>query len=271
MPIQFGLPQNLPNETERRRLYVREGRLLATIQRDRAVFPDRTETAALEPLIERELYVGEQDGIKWTVCRVSSDAPDRFVHLRALLPVMTRAQFDLAGRALHLLHWDTTTQFCGCCGTKNDWAPDSESKECPVCGYLSFPRVAPAIIVAVTRSDEILLARAKKFTAPIYSVLAGFAEPGETLEDCVRREVCEEVGVNVTNIRYFDSQPWPFPNSLMIGYFADYESGEIRLNDGEILEADWYRANSLPPGPIRLSIAKRLIEAFIQQATETRQ
>ncbi len=268
MPIEFGLPQQLPEEQERVRIFVCDGRILSATDTISQLLPGRDVHETLAPFITRELFVGAENGKRWTVCRVSSDCPEpgewRFTHMRGLLVGMTRAQFDLLGRAVHLLHWDETTQFCGCCGTKNEWSSESEAKLCPACGYESFPRVAPAVIVAVTKGDQILLARGTRFTLPIYSVLAGFVEPGETLEDCVKREIFEEVGIRVTNIRYFDSQPWPFPNSLMIGFFADYESGEITMQDGEILEADWYTADAMPPGPMRLSIARRLIDAFVE-------
>ncbi|MFP4194870.1 MAG: NAD(+) diphosphatase, partial [Desulfobacterales bacterium] len=137
-------------------------------------------------------------------------------------------------------------------------------KICPQCGLINYPRVSPAVIVAVVKNGQILLARNKQARIPFYSVLAGFVEPSETLEQCVEREVGEEVGITVENIRYFGSQPWPFPNSLMIGFTAEYASGEIQIDSGELSDAGWFDKNSLPRVPPALSIAGQLIEWFVK-------
>jgi NAD+ diphosphatase len=134
---------------------------------------------------------------------------------------------------------------------------------CPVCGLLAFPRVAPAIIVRVTRGDEILLAHGRRFPSTIYSVLAGFVDPGESLEECVHREVREEVGIEVTPPRYFGSQPWPFPHSLMVGFTAEWAGGELSPDPEEIADAGWYRADALPELPPSISIARRLIDDWL--------
>ncbi len=137
---------------------------------------------------------------------------------------------------------------------------------CPQCGLLAYPRITPAIIVLVRRGDEALLARGARFPLPFHSTLAGFAEIGESLgRDGSRREVREEVGIEVKNIRYFGSQPWPFPNSLMVGFFADWAGGEIRIDGKEILDASWYRADALPTIPPKISIARRLIDAWLDE------
>jgi NAD+ diphosphatase len=130
---------------------------------------------------------------------------------------------------------------------------------------MCFPRLSPAIIVRIERGDQILLARNHRFPAGLYSVLAGFVEPGETLEECVVREVREEVGIAVEDIRYFASQPWPFPNSLMLGFTARHKSGEIEVDNNELAEADWYRPNELPHLPLPLSIARRLIDDYLKK------
>jgi NAD+ diphosphatase len=139
------------------------------------------------------------------------------------------------------------------------------AKECESCGRLEFPRLSPAIIVSVEKDDRLLLARSARFPGEFFSVLAGFVEPGESLEEAVRREVMEETGIRVKDISYFGSQPWPFPESLMIGFTARYESGEIEIDGEEIVEAGWYRASELPkiPGPV--SIARKLIDAFVEK------
>ena len=145
-------------------------------------------------------------------------------------------------------------------------APSERAKLCPKCGLLSFPRLSPAVIMLVYRGDELLLARNHGFADGFFSVLAGFVEPGESLEEAVEREVHEEVGLDLTEIRYFGSQPWPFPHSLMIGFTARYAGGEIRLQEAELAEAGWFnRRGELPRLPGKLSIARKLIDAFLEQ------
>jgi NAD+ diphosphatase len=142
---------------------------------------------------------------------------------------------------------------------------DVRAKECRQCERLEFPRLSPAIIVLIEKEDTMLLARSPRFKAPFFSTLAGFVEPGESLEEAVHREVMEEVGISVKDIRYFGSQPWPFPDSLMIGFTAQYESGEIRIDPEEIAEASWYKTDNLPMIPGKLSIARMLIDWFIEK------
>ena len=141
---------------------------------------------------------------------------------------------------------------------------DERAKICLKCGLINYPRISPAIIVAVVKKNQILLARSERFPTGFYSVLAGFVEPGETFEDCVKREVKEEVGLDVKNIRYFGSQPWPFPDSLMVGFTADYDGGKILIDKTEIKDAGWFTAHDLPQIPGKISIARRLIDWFVQ-------
>ncbi len=193
--------------------------------------------------------------------------------LRSLFGQFSDFEIGLAGRAKQIAHWDRDHQFCGRCGAATVAQEGERSRRCPTCGLTSYPRISPAIIVAVTRSDgdapRILLARNHRFPAGRYSVIAGFVEAGETLEECVRREVGEETGVQVDAIRYFGSQPWPFPNSLMIGFIAEYAGGKIVLGDGEIADAQWFTADALPQLPPKISIARRMIDAFVAQAQQT--
>jgi NAD+ diphosphatase len=186
-----------------------------------------------------------------------------FHGLRALFGRVDDRVFRLAGRAFQIMNWDRTHQFCSRCGHATRDKEDEAAKRCPECGFETFPTMAPAMIVAVTRGDKILLARAGRFPKEMYSVLAGFVEPGESLEECVRREIGEEVGVEVKNIRYFGSQAWPFPNSLMIAFTAEYGGGEIRIDEKEIVDAAWFRADNLPKIPDKISIARRLIDWFV--------
>ena len=191
-----------------------------------------------------------------------------FLDLRQLYGKIDEELIYLSFRALHLLGWSQKTQFCKKCGMKMVTQHSERAKKCPDCGQQSFPRISPAVIVLVERGDQCLLARSPRFQDGFYSVLAGFVEPGETLEDTVKREIWEETGIEVQDIRYFGSQPWPFPDSLMIGFTARYAGGEIRVDGTEIMEADWFSYDRLPKIPGRISIARRLIDWFINKHQE---
>jgi NAD+ diphosphatase len=192
--------------------------------------------------------------------------------LRSLFEHFDDFEIGLAGRAKQIAHWERDHQFCGRCGSATEATTGERARRCPACGLSSYPRIAPAIIVAVTRQDtdgaRILLARNHRFPAGRYSVVAGFVEAGETLEECVRREVAEETGVQVANIRYFGNQPWPFPNSLMIGFTAEYAGGELAFGDDEIADAQWFAPDALPLVPPKISIARKLIDDFVARHTQ---
>lgn len=185
--------------------------------------------------------------------------------LRSLHPLLPEPFFRMALRAVQILEWDRTSLYCGRCGERTREREGELVKECPGCGISWFPRTSPAVIVLVEREGKALLAHARRFTEGLYSVLAGFVEPGETLEEAVAREIQEEVGIHVTDIRYFGSQPWPFPDSFMVGFTARYESGEIRADGTEITHADWFSPNELPTIPDPVSIARRLIDWFVDR------
>lgn len=190
-------------------------------------------------------------------------------NLRTLYPHLGDGWFQLAGRAVQIVTWDATHQFCGRCGGPMETIPHERAKRCPRCGLRNYPRLSPAIIIAVTQRSatgtRLLMARNHRFPPGRYSVIAGFVEPGESLEECAAREVREEVGLRITNIRYFGSQPWPFPNSLMLGFTAEYAGGEITLEPEELADAGWFGVEDLPQLPPRPSIARRLIDAFITE------
>jgi len=218
----------------------------------------------------RQHYLGRLDGCHcYSVEVADSTSPPQgmeFEGLRKIYGLLDDDLFSLAGKALQIIDWDRTHRFCGRCGSETRTHATERAKECVRCGSLHFPRLAPAIIVLVKREREILLARARRFTTAMYSTLAGFVEPGETLEEAVVREVKEESGITVKEIRYFGSQPWPFPHSLMIGFTAKYAGGEITLNDEENVDIGWFAPQSLPPQlPSEMSIARKLINSFLQE------
>jgi NAD+ diphosphatase len=244
---------------------VREARLLV---RD----PDNglPETLTLVGASLRQHYLGQLAERHCFSAEVAADfeAPAgwRWSDLRSLYGRVDDALYALAGRAVQIIDWDRTHQFCGRCGTPTVLRREERSRECPSCGLVAYPRLAPALMAIVRRPpDRILLARSPRFPPGMYSALAGFAEPGETLEQCLHREVLEEVGIRVTNLRYFASQPWPFPHSLMIAFICDYESGELRPDPLEIEAADWFTIDGLPKLPQPISIARRLIDAAIEE------
>lgn len=213
-----------------------------------------------------DLYLGRLGDVDcWAVDLDGDREPDVVVTpLLALHASVSEAEWVVAGRAVQLLEWRRTHRFCGRCGAETEEVPGERAKRCPACGLLAFPRLAPAVITLITRSDgRALLARNASFPIPMFSCLAGFVEPGETLEQAVIREVKEEVGVDVGEVRYHSSQPWPFPHSLMIGFEATWTGGDIEVDGVEIAEAAWFDTTDLPSIPPRLSIARHLIDDWI--------
>jgi NAD+ diphosphatase len=217
----------------------------------------------------RTQYLGTLQGHPCYSAEVPPDtiAPEgmSFKELRSLYGVLDEDIFLLAGKALQIVNWDQTHQYCGRCGHKTQTLQDERAKKCPECGFMSYPRLSPAVITSVLKDNKILLSHYAAFKGNMHTIIAGFVEPGETLEECIKREILEEVGIKVKNIKYFGSQPWPFPNSLMIGFTAEYESGEISVDRTEISEAGWYDVNSLPELPPKMSIAREIIDWFIQR------
>jgi NAD+ diphosphatase len=244
-------------------------RLLVRAADDQASVVDYATLAQLGVAFDEGHYLGRLDDLDCyavdvdTALELPSDVGVE--GLRALYGRLPDELYAVAGRAVQILLWDQTHHFCGRCGQPTVNAPADRAKLCPQCGLLSFPRLSPAVIMLIQRGeDELLLARNRAFADGFYSVLAGFVEPGESLEEAVAREVREEVGLEIRDIRYFGSQPWPFPHQLMIGFTAHYASGQISLQADEIVEANWYsRRGELPRLPGKLSIARRLIDWFV--------
>ncbi len=262
------LPDALPPET------------LAFAYRDAKIAVGGTEEAPRIPTLAeigaaghagRPFHMGLLHGVPCVAVGLPDDAAGgadvagglRFAGLRSLFFTLPEPHLALAARAFQVVEWDRTHRYCGRCGTPTRDKGDERAKECPACGYVAYPRISPAMMVLVTRGRELLLARASRFPNGMYSALAGFVEPGETIEDCIRREVREEVGVEVTDIRYFASQSWAFPHSLMIAYTAEYAGGDMRPCDDEIADAQWFALDALPALPTHVSISRHLIDATI--------
>jgi len=233
---------------------------------DGAVLPDDNDvlTLGLNPATREETGAGAALTVPADLALAE---PFAVVSLRETYGLLGEAAFRAAGTATQLLAWAATHRYCGRCATPTERVPGERCMRCPSCGLASYPRIQPAIIVLVRRGTEALLARGARFPLPFFSTLAGFVEIGESLEETVAREVREEVGVEVKDVRYFGSQPWPFPNSLMLGFTARWAGGEIRPDGIEILEARWFTAEGLPPVPPRMSIARQLIDAWIQEVS----
>jgi len=191
-----------------------------------------------------------------------------FMGLRESFYHLTEALYLKAGKCQELLYWDRNTQFCGVCGSAMRIQTDI-SKVCTACGKEVWPQLSTAIIVLIYKQDEVLLVHARNFRSNFYGLVAGFVETGETLEEAVRREVMEETGLTIKNLRYVASQPWPYPCGLMVGYMAEYESGDIHLQRDELSKGAWFRFDNMPRVPQKLSIARKLIDQWLAQYSIT--
>lgn len=248
-------------------LFVARGLELLVAERDGAVhFPTGAE---LPSLAAEANYLGSLEGVDCYATPLPHDteppAGYKLVPARGLYTRVDESLFAVAGRALAIAEWDLTHRFCGRDGQPTVRAPGERARRCSVCRTPYYPRIAPAVIVLITRGDAMLLARNASFPGAFFSTLAGFVDVGESLEETVVREVKEEVGVELKNLRYFGSQPWPFGRSLMLGFTAEYAGGDIQVDGQEIAEAGWFTPDNLPQLPPRLSIARQLIDTFLAQ------
>ncbi|KDM91990.1 NAD(+) diphosphatase [Photobacterium galatheae] len=234
--------------------------------RDRRIFlVDGKLPLTLEPStgldLMRSRTIGEYQGCAVNWLEDPEILPEKYFYsLRELLGVDPDL-FMLAGKAMQLSHMQESQRYCSQCGGQTKLADRVLAMQCQSCQQFHYPNVSPCIIVAVRKNDQILLAQHPRHKNGMYTVIAGFVEPGETLEGCVAREVAEETGIELTNIRYFDSQPWAFPSNLMMGFLADYRSGDVRPDDDELLDAQWFRHDQLPTIAPPGTIAYRLIQA----------
>lgn len=218
--------------------------------------------------ISSQHYLGLLDSHElWIIVVNGLTAIDSYqwLGLRSQAGLVTEEWFLLAGRALQIAQWFYDHRFCGRCGTPTTTDSYDRALVCKPCNLRFYPRISPCMIVLVTRGDDILLAHHARASRPVYTTLAGFVEAGERVEEAVHREVKEEVGVNLGKLDYFSSQPWPFPGQLMLGFFAEYQSGDIQVDGQEILDAQWFRYDNLPDVPSTNSVAGQLIAHYVQR------
>lgn len=244
--------------------------LVGRFEEGRLAFPTDAEVAALGLHTHDAHRLGSLDDTDAVMLPLPTDVPAPFeaFGLRMLAGMLAPELFGVIGRAMHAADWVTTSRYCGRCGSATKRSDMERCVVCPSCDLHVYPRISPAIITLVRKGDLALLASSAKFPAAFYSTLAGFSEIGESLEQTLVREVKEEVGLTVGNVRYFGSQPWPFPNSLMIGFTAEWESGDIVVEPSEISDAKWFSVEALPRVPPPLSIARRLIDAWVDEVTK---
>ena len=261
---EYPEPDQLPEDSLL--VFVREKEVLALAGNRPTIFM-KTNHAILDLAPEEPHYLGHYGSSPCYACAIpeTTPVPEGFTRsgVRELADIIPDEELAIAGLAVQIIDYDRTTRFCGRCGTKTKPVRTERAKVCPACHQITYARLSPAIIVLVTKDDTILLARGKHSPPGRYSLVAGFVEPGETIEHAVHREVLEETGIHITNVRYIASEPWPFPNSLMIGFVADYAGGSIMPDGIEIETAGWFDRNHLPEFPLKLSITRRLIDLWI--------
>ncbi|WP_235283333.1 NAD(+) diphosphatase [Methanosarcina sp. 2.H.A.1B.4] len=256
--------------TEKALWFIFRGRdVLLKIKKNPGAIPKLLDPGELGLPSVREQYLGMLEGMHCYSVELPKDTPApegmEFVDLRQAHSEISEGCFELVNKAVQIMEWDRTNQFCSRCGAKTHRKPGERGKECPACGELFYPRISPAVIVLIRKGHEVLLARSPGFPKGLYSLIAGFVEPGESAEAAVAREVWEEVGIRVKNIAYFGTQAWPFPNSLMIGFTAEYDSGDIRPDGFEIEDAKWFSADYLPVLPGKISISRKLIDYYLKE------
>lgn len=242
------------------------GQLITVGDPESPQIPRLSEITDLKLSVRSQHFLGHADTTPCYALDIGNDhefEPDvALSELRRIAFALGEFYFMLAGRALQVITWNNDHQFCGRCGGETRDHESCRAKVCTHCGHCCYPRLSPCMIVLVTRGDEVLLGRAPNWREGQYSTLAGFIEPGETVEQSVHREVMEEVGVTVDNLEYISSQPWPFPHSLMIGFHAEYQGGDITVDGIEIEDAQWFSIDDLPLVPPLGSISRMLIETY---------
>jgi NAD+ diphosphatase len=248
---------------EHARCFIFVGDQLVLLAGEPPRIPDALTLAALGVTLQHLALLGVCDGTPCFVGELPAAevvSPLQLIGLRQAYGLLTEQDYAIAGYAAQIAHWQRTTRFCSVCATPTEPVAAERAKRCPACGFTQYPRVSPAMIVLIHRPGQVLLTRQPQWPQGRYSLVAGFVEPGESLEDCVRREVAEEVGVTLGQIRYLGSQPWPFPHQLMCGFVAYYEDGELAIDTSELEDAAWFGLDALPDLPPPLSIARRILD-----------
>lgn len=236
--------------------------------------PTQIHLPALEPQLLRRYHIGIFNQFNCYCAEIDSsvifNTDMTLAPLRKAFEILGADWYVAAAKAFSVINWDKNHQYCGRCGETTLPKPGTFERVCSHCGLSLYPRISPSMIVLIRNEDKILMSRSPHFPPGAYGLIAGFLEVGESIEDAVHREVKEEVGLTIKNLRYFGSQSWPFPDSLMIGFTADYASGEINIDYNEIETAGWYRYDNLPGLPSSLSIARKLVNHFIAEQTNQR-
>jgi len=250
---------------------IRNQEIVVEPGRDTYRIPSEDTISVLQLKSEQAHFLGLWNGqCCYTIeCPSEMTLPEhlQFIPLREAFIHFPADGVQVVSLATQIITWDRSFRYCGQCGQPTIELKEERAKICKACGLTNYPRLSPSIIVSVTRKKSILLARSPRFPKGMYSVLAGFVEPGETLEECVQREIREEVGIEVKNIRYFGSQNWPFPHSMMIGFTAEHAEGEIMVDNKEIVDAQWFTVEEVPRLPGSYSIARKLIDHFINESS----
>lgn len=244
------------------------GKLLMLADAQGPMVPQVSNFDQLSVPYHSQHFLGHINGQRCFAVELTDEAPGQpffLQSMRRLAMELGEELFMLAGRAIQVLQWHRDHQFCGRCGNVTKDHDSERAKVCTHCGHTSYPRISPCVIVLVTKGDEILLGRSPNWPMDMYSTLAGFVEPGETVEQAVHREIYEEVAVSVKNLSYKSSQPWPFPHSLMIGFHAEFDGGDIQVDGVEISDAQWFKLDQLPQIPPVGSISRQLIDNYIEK------
>ncbi len=253
---------------------INDQKIVVNHDRDRYRLPSEADLLSCALDLQQSRFIGLLGGHYCYALEVPEGLPLpdslKSISQRDVFAQFSASEIKAISLAKQIITWDKQYRFCGQCGEPTIELSDERAKVCRKCGLTNYPRLSPSIIVSVVKGKQILLARSARFPKGMYSVLAGFVEPGETLEECINREIDEEVGIKVKNIKYFGSQNWPFPHSLMIAFTTDYASGKITIDNNEIVDAKWFTADDLPRLPGSYSIARSMIDHFCDRTSSAR-
>lgn len=259
-------PPQLPSHGPAMCFVFRGHDLLVMLQSERGCIPLAQDLPPhLQPV--DALFLGTVEGVDCIAAEIGDDVevPETltFIGLRSLFGEVSEQEFMLAGYASQILYWKKTSKFCPVCGHLTEAGNRDWGRHCPQCGHTGYPRVSPAVLILVYDDDGRILLASKPGWGDRHSILAGFVEPGETLEECVARETLEEVSLTVSDFAYDGSQSWPFPHQLMVGFTCRYVAGDIRLDEDELNHAAWYTPDDLPPLPPSVSLSRQMIDRWL--------